>query len=605
MNRRAKLAAEIAALEEASAAAPDDGALHLKLGHALAAARRFGEAEAEYSRAAERLPRQEDALMGRALMLSHLGRGAEGAALIEPLARALPDNPAMLRLMGILLRDAEPERAIGYLRQAIALRPNLPVAHTVLGRLLTRQGHTMDAVEALDQALTIEPDSADTIIARAAALGDTGRLKEAMASLETLLAKRPDHAEAWAVLLFIANYAPDISSADLAALYRRYGAQFRIAPVFERQWQADVLTHRPIRIGFCSPDFRRHSVLSFLLPLLRGLQGGEFELHAFADVEKPDDATAMLKPLFAQWHDTLGLNDEAYARRIRDRGIAVLIDLAGHGLNNRLTALRLRPAPVQASWLGYGYTTGLDAIDWFIGDPAFTPPEADALFIEKVWRLPSVFAAFKPATETGPEGDLPALRNGYVTFGCLSRSIRVNARVIACWSRLLNSIPTARLKLNSFTMQDARFADELRRTFAAQGVAPERLDIAYTSPPWPVWRDIDIALDCFPHNSGTTSYEALWMGVPLLTLADRPPLGRMGASINQALHLADWTAATEEEYVTKGIRFAADLAGLARLRQGLRERLQNSPLGNGPAFARDFSQFIATAMTKAADRYGR
>jgi len=605
MDRRAKLAAEIAALEQASKAAPDDGALHLKLGHALAAARQYAAAEAEYRRATKLLPQPEEALMQRALMLSHLGHGVEGAALIEPLLAKLPGNPSLLRLMGILLREAERERAIGYLREAIALRPNLPVAHTVLGRILSRQGHSLDALDALGKALEIEPHSSDAVIARAGALGNTGRIAEAMASLEALLARRPENSEAWTTLLFIANYAPDISPAELAALYRRYGAQFRTAPLFERQWLPDVLSRRPLRIAFCSPDFRRHSVLSFLLPLLRNLQGPEFELHAFADVKKPDDATTMLKPLFTHWHDTLGLDDEAYAARIRDEGIAVAIDLAGHSLDSRLSALRLRPAPVQASWLGYGYTTGLDAIDWFIGDPVFTPPEADALFTEKVWRLPAIFAAFVPPDDTGPEGALPALRNGHVTFGCLSRSIRINQRVIACWARLLTAIPGARLKLNSFMMQDARYADELRQAFSRLGVAPERLDIAYTSPPWPVWREIDIALDCFPHNSGTTSYEALWMGVPLLTLMDRPPLGRMGASINQALHLPDWTAASEAEYIAKGIRFAADLPALTELRRGLRHRLQTSPLGDGPAFARDFSRFIAMAVAEADSRYGR
>jgi predicted O-linked N-acetylglucosamine transferase (SPINDLY family) len=244
-----------------------------------------------------------------------------------------------------------------------------------------------------------------------------------------------------------------------------------------------------------------------------------------------------------------------------------------------------KPAPLQVSWLGYGYTTGLDAMDYFLADATFTPTGCEALFTEKLIRLP-VFAAYRPADGMGEAGALPALDAKAITLGTLSRSTRLNHRVIRAWAGILHRLPDARLMINSLNMQDAGLQSQMREQFAAHGISAARLLLGCDSPPWDVLRKIDISLDCFPHNSGTTLFESLYLGVPYITLADRPSVGRLGAAILQALGHPEWIAVNEADYIDKTVALATDLDRLAALRAELRAQMQRSVLMDEPAFAR-------------------
>jgi len=273
------------------------------------------------------------------------------------------------------------------------------------------------------------------------------------------------------------------------------------------------------------------------------------------------------------------------AALIRADGIDILVDLAGHTAGHRLQVFARKPAPVQASMFGYGYTTGLDAIDYFLADHEFAPPGCESVFSEKLVRLP-VSATYRPAENMGEPGPLPARQGGDITFGSLSRSVRVNYRVIRTWAALLKRLPDARLMINSHSFQYAGMQASMRDQFGAHGIAGERLILGYDTPPWDVLRKIDISLDCFPHNSGTTLYESLYLGVPYITLAERPSVGRIGSTILHALGHPEWIAATEEEYIDKAVALAADINGLAQLRAGLRAQMLRAAIMDEPAFAR-------------------
>jgi predicted O-linked N-acetylglucosamine transferase (SPINDLY family) len=280
------------------------------------------------------------------------------------------------------------------------------------------------------------------------------------------------------------------------------------------------------------------------------------------------------------------MTDEALAERIRADGIDVLVDLAGHTASNRLGVFARKPAPVSVSWLGFGYTTGLTAIDYLMTDAASAPAGSESLFSEAPWRLPTPGFVYRPAGGMGEPGLLPALRQGGLTFGTLTRSVRVNHHTVRVWSAILQRAPGARLLIDSMNYRDPGMRQALLDRFAAHGIEPQRLQVGFHSPPWDVLRGIDIGLDCFPHNSGTTLFETLYMGIPYVTLAGRPSVGRLGSSILEGVGHPEWIAHSEDEYIDKAVALAGNLPRLAALRAGLRAQMQASPLMDEPGFAR-------------------
>jgi len=263
-----------------------------------------------------------------------------------------------------------------------------------------------------------------------------------------------------------------------------------------------------------------------------------------------------------------------------------LVDVAGHTAGNRLGAFGRKPAPVSVSWLGYGYTTGLTAIDYFLTDELCVPAGSERLFAEEPWRLPIPSAVYRPAQGMGDVCELPALAKGYVTFGTLTRAVRINYRTIRAWAEILKRVEGSRLLIDSRSFQDEGIRESLVGQLAKHGIERERLEIGFHSPPWDVLRGIDIGLDCFPHNSGTTLFETLYMGVPYVSLAGRPSVGRIGGMVLNAVGHPEWVAQSEEEYVEKVVALAGDLEKLSGIRRRLRGEMEASPLRDESGFAR-------------------
>ncbi|MBU0799306.1 MAG: tetratricopeptide repeat protein, partial [Alphaproteobacteria bacterium] len=511
------------------------------------------------------------------------------------------------------------DRAVAACRKAIALNPALAAAHLNLGNALSDGGDYAEARDAYEQGLRLEPENVRILVSLGGLHADHGHLalarrclsraleleperKEALNNLGVVvkeecdfalalslyhkaIAVAPDNTDYGSNELYCLNYHPDMPAETIFEAYRnwdiRYAARFSAAALHAN----DRMVGRRLKIGYVSPDFRRHAARHFIEPLLVRHDRSAVELFVYAEVPREDEISNQFRASVDHWCNSVGMSDDDLAARIRQDGIDILVDLAGHTRGNRLLVFARKPAPVQVSWLGYAYTTGMRAIDYYLSDSALTPEGSDTLFAEKLVRLP-VCLSYRPSAGLEPPAELPALSNGHVTFGSLSRSVRINDKVVALWAGILSKVPESRLVLNSQTFVCPELRQRYIDKFSALGIAAERLELGYTSPPWPVYRRIDIALDCFPHNSGTTLFEGLYMGLPFVTLQDRPSVGRVGSAILTGLGRTEWIAATPAEYVEKAVALAGDLGRLAGIRRGLRQEMERSRLMDEPAFAR-------------------
>ena len=493
------------------------------------------------------------------------------------------------------------------LLRSLALNAAFPVACLNMSVVEDELGDTAAAENWVRQALTLQPDFGHAHNTLGYLLKDQGRIVEGLASIDRALALDPSNAAAHSNRLFLLNYHPDLPAIDIYRAYQDFDRA--IGQPLRAGWQPHANAApvpRKLRVGYVCPGFYKHSTRHFLEPLLARHDHARVEVFAYAEmIAAPDALTARYQSFCDHWQDTRGMSDEALAQRIREDGIDVLIDIAGHTRGNRLGVFARKPAPVSVHWLDYGYTTGLTAIDYFLTDQASAPTGSDALFAEQPWRLPGPALVYRPGPDMGEAGPLPALTFGRVTFGTLTRAIRINHHTVRVWSAILSRVPDSRLLIDSANFRSSDAVDALAARFAVHGIGRERLQIGYHSPPWDLLRSIDIGLDCFPHNSGTTLFEMLYMGVPFITLAGRPSVGRIGSAVLQGLGDTGWVATTEQDYIDKVVRLAGDLPALGQIRAGLRQRMQDSALMDEIGFARRmedaYAQMFARWCTAQAE----
>ena len=518
--------------------------------------------------------------------------GGSDPARVEQLFRttlrlreAFPD--AWVGLALALEAQGKFDEAIDSYREAIRFKPDFAEAYKNLAMLCKDRGKIQTAVESYRQAMLLGPADAGVCAGLGDSLREQGEIDAALEMYRAAFDVEPDLIGIHSHLLFTLNYHPDKSAQEVFAAYRIYDE--RVGMPLRSTWSEHSNSRDPnkrLKVGYVSPDFRQHAVRNFLEPLFAHHDKRQVEVFAYAELSQEDAVTARYRGCVDHWVATTGLSDEALAQRIRADGIDILLDLAGHTADNRLAVFARKPAPVSISWLGFGYTTGLSAIDYMLTDGASAPEGSEGLFAEQPWRLATPGYAYRPAEGMGAVNSLPALGNGHVTFGTLTRSVRINHRSVRVWSQILHRVPRARLVVDSGNYRDAQLRSALVDKFAAHDINPERLEIGFHSPPWDVLRGMDIGLDCFPHNSGTTLFESLYMGVPFVTLAGRPSVGRLGSSILTGAGHPEWIARSEDEYVDLAVALASDLPKLATLRAGLRAEMLTSALMDEPGFAR-------------------
>jgi predicted O-linked N-acetylglucosamine transferase (SPINDLY family) len=344
-----------------------------------------------------------------------------------------------------------------------------------------------------------------------------------------------------------------------------------------------------LHIGYVSPDFRRHTMAAFIEPILTHHDRKKVTVFAYAEVEHPDEVTERLNSLADQWRWTIGQSDQQVAELVRADGIDILIDLAGHTSGNRLRVFALRPAPVQATYLGYPNTTGLDAVDYRITDADTDPPDEPRRHTEELIRLPSGFACFAPPANAPAISPSPALQNGFITFGSIHNLAKLNDQVLDLWCSVLKATPTSRLVVSRHTLV-GRVRDEFMQRFSGSGVDPNRIVLRHATDAdagfLSAFHQFDIMLDTFPWGANTTTYESLWMGVPILTLCGDRHAGRWAATIQPRLGLEEFVARSQDEFVARAVETSKHMDRLAEARRNLRERMRASPLCDGPGLCR-------------------
>ena len=529
----------------------------------------------------------------KAAALRRLGRLPEAAAAARGAIERDPLSVGAHNNLGLILKDANDfPGSYQAFKKALELKPDFADAWANLAWLLAVAGRAAEAEQAARKALELDPRNINAHNNLGSALMQQDRLIEAGDSYGRAVALDPGFSIARSNVLFCANYRTDLTAEQVYALYREWDE------VHARPVRPAVIAHRNvpdpnrrIRLAYISPDFKHHAVAFFLEPLVKAHDRSRFELTFYAEVANPDPVTARFQAMADRWRSTVGMSDAAVAEMITKDEIDIIVDLGGHSAGNRLLALARKPAPVQvAQMLGTGYTSGLSTVDGFIADAKIAPPGSEHLFSEKIVRLPRIPLVYEPPAGMPGVADLPALRDGRpITFGSFSRTARINEGVVEVWAEILKRVPNSRLVLNTKVFAEESTQAAFAARFAKHDVPRERLLMVYTQPQprtWAAYGDIDVALDPFPHNAGTTTIEALYMGVPVVSLADRPSVGRFGAMILGSLGMDDWVAPTKAAYVERAVAAVADLPALAKLRAELRPRFEASPMFDAPGLAR-------------------
>ncbi|CAN2039401.1 protein O-GlcNAc transferase [Candidatus Magnetomoraceae bacterium gMMP-15] len=494
-------------------------------------------------------------------------RHYEQALLLKPDFAEAHNN-----LGAVLVELGRFERAFKHYYQAIRLEPNNYEAYYNLANLLKETGELQTACKYYEKAVQLNPHDPEIYNNFGVALDNQCLLDRAVDQYCIALKLKSNFPEAQSNLLFCLNYHPDYSPEYIFNEHCKWGN-------LQSNFSADSVhlnlpdQVRRLRIGYVSPDFRLHSVAFFLKPILANHDSLKFKIICYSDVSKPDAITKNLKSMADLWRDTCDMSDHQLAELIQKDEIDILVDLAGHSAKNRLLVFARKSAPIQVSYLGYPNTTGLKAMDYRVTDIWADPLEQSYLYTEKLVRLPCGFLVYCPPENSPAISFLPASK-GHFTFGSFNNLSKINKYVVRLWSKILLSVPGSRLILKAKPFKDLMIRKRYISLFEKNGLAKNRIKLlnhaCSLNEHLAVYNKIDIALDPYPYNGTTTTYEALWMGVPVITLAGNTHASRVGISILTRAGLSDFIAESEDTYVEKAVKLTKDTNLLKRLRANLR-----------------------------------
>lgn len=582
----------IAAYSTAIALEPNDPGTLNNLGSALQQTGRVDQAIASFRRALALHPNHAEAHYNLATALRTTGSLADAIAEYRQATALRPDFAAAFNdLAAALLEQNNPDEAILACNHALSLQPDSPETRYNLGSAFKDQGLLDEAIAEYRKALELRPDFPQALVNLGSCLKDTARLDDALACYRQAETLRPD-GRALDNLLYTLCFHPDYNPKRTFEEHVRWNEKYArplagsIAP-HPNDRSARSAESR-LRIGYVSPDFRDHPIGRFLLPVLANHDHRAFEIFCYSDVRRADYATERSRSDADAWRDAAGMSDEKLASQIREDRIDILVDLALHMADNRLRVFARKPAPVQVTWLGYPGTTGLETMDYRLTDPYMEPPgDDDQFYSEKTIRLPDSFWCFDPITHEPPVNELPALKNGFITFGCLNNFCKVTAQTLQMWGAILSAVPGSRLLILAPPGSARQWVSG---QLGEMGVDPERLEFT-SRRPRPKYLElhhgIDVSLDTFPCNGHTTAFDSLWMGVPVVTRPWLTPVSRGGVSILTNLGLTDLIAHSVEQYAQLATELAFDLPRLVELRASLRTRMLASPLMDAPRFTRN------------------
>jgi len=576
---------------------PDEATFYNNFATGLTGLGRHADAVTAFKRALELNPDYAAAHNNLGSPLKAMGQLAEAAEHYQTAVRLRPDfGEAWANLANVLLDMGQVEHAATSAERAVAEAPAYGVAHNNLGTVRHRQGRYADAEASFREAIRLDAANTDALCNLGEILKEQGRAAEAIPHYEAAERLAPHETEKASNRLFALCCLSEAAPDAIAEAHRDWGMR-AVAQAFATQPEPNFAGHdrtpdRRLRIGYVSADLRRHSVAYFLEPILEHHDRTRVEVFAYANMPGGDDVTQRLRAHTDHWRDVFGLSNDELAARIRADGIDILVDLAGHTRGNRLGAFARRAAPVQVSYLGYPATTGLATMDVRVTDPWADPPGmTEAFHTETLARLEHGFLCYRPPDDAPEVQPPPALAAGQVTFGSFNNLAKVNDALLDRWAEILEAVPGARLRLKAKALGDDAARARLIALFDRRGIPAERLDLlawVTDASPLAAYHGVDIALDTFPYHGTTTTMEALWMGVPVVTLAGAWHASRVGVSILARAGLDAMIAANAADYVEIAAGLAGNPQRLAEMRSAMRGYLVRAGITDGQRFTAAF-----------------
>jgi protein O-GlcNAc transferase len=596
LDRQGRSEEAVAAVQTAIAARPDYAEAFHNLGVILRRLNRVDQAIAAYRQALAIKPDYPDALINLGNILIDRGETDEVLSLLSRAAELAPSSVLVLSNLGGFLNELKrSEEAITVLNRAIAADPSFAGAHLNLGKALAKLDRHDDAIKSFARAIALQPELSNAHESLGLSLHNLGELDAAVAAYREAMRLEPDEPRIHSDLILTMQYHKDFDSEKILAEEKRWNTlygQFAVA-----RHENDRAPDRRLRIGYVSGDLWNHAVGRNLLPMFQAHDHQSFEVYFYSNSREQDSITQAVRACADHWRKIIHLDDTQVAEIIRADKVDILIDLSQHTGRNRLPLFAQKPAPVQIAFGGYPGGTGLSAMDYRISDPYLDPSGSDWKYVEKTLRLPDSFWLYLPADHE-PVGELPALRNGFVTFGCLNSFCKINEPVLRLWGRVLQTSPTSRLILLGGEPSQRRKVDGI---MSSMDIAPHRIEMIprqFRKQYMLEYERIDVALDTFPYNGHISSLDALWMGVPVVTLVGERAVSRGGWSLLNNLGLAELAAWNEEKFVEIAVGLAGDLPRLTELRRTLRQRMLDSPLTDAKRFASNMENLYRQAWTE-------
>ncbi len=518
--------------------------------------------------------------------------------------KAAKEDPADVRPvigLGALYNSlGQPAPAHVLFSRAVTLDPESAPAWDGLGLSLIGIGRDEEAVNAWRLALVLDPDRGKTHFSLGAALASFGDHEGALAALGRAHELMPKSPAAHSNLIQAMHYAPGIGRREIFDEHRRWN-DLHTSPK-PRPPITDPDPERPIRVGFVSDDFRFHAVYFFFHDAFTGRPRDRWRGMLYANQTIIDGCTRTFMESADVFRDVSALDDETLARRIRDDGIDILIDLDGHTKGNRLPVFGLRPAPVQATFLDYVDTSGLDAMDFIIADEYLIPPEFEKHYTEEVIRLAGDALCYSPPDYELPPSKPPAVKNGHITFGCFNTAHKISTETIALWSRVMDRVERSRILLNVPIYRNQVVRERYLKLFEGHGIARHRIEFKHGASHelfLGQYREVDIALDTTPYSSGLNTCEALWMGVPVIALAGDRQSARLATSHVLAAGFPEYAAKDKDGFITKAAALAADIPALTERRRGQRDKIAASALCDRGRYREHFTEALRTIWRQA------
>ena len=608
---------------------PNSPILFNMLGAIFAEQKQIKEAIENYKKAIKINPNYAQAYNNLGIVLHKMNKTDEAIENYKKAIHLKNDFSQAFNNLGNAIRNMKKQKeALAYFEKAIMIQPKYYEAYNNLGSTYLELGNKQKAIENYEKAIKIKPNYADVYNNLGTVYSDIplfekslfyfnkaieinskneksynnlgnllstlGKHDDASKAYYKAIEIKPDYAKAYSNLLFNLNYKIDFDHNLYLSQAKKFAENCKPKKKLSLNYQYEK-NPKKLKIGFISADFGNHPGGFFSLSTLRELRKKNFELICYSAADRKDEFSFHFKPLFSKWYLIEKKTDEEVATQIFKDGIHILIEMQGHSAKNRIPIFMHKASPVQVSWLSQG-TIGITEIDYIVGSPQITPKNEENHFVEKIWNLPEITQCFTPPDFDVKIKDLPAIKNNFFTFGCVNKLTKINDNVISLWSKILSLKPNSKLLIKNKDLDDKNILQNTLERFNKQKIEKNRLILLGESKTrkelLEIYNQIDISLDPFPFQGNTSTIEAIWMGVPVITLKGDRFLFHFGESINSNLNMHDWIAKNKEEYISKTIKFSSDLKDLSVLRMNLRDTIINSPVFDAKRFSNYFSQML-------------